>query len=110
MSLFSLFHILAIIGSAKDVYLEKFGADATAIGCLFSVAWSGEHDRAVFVPGSIDILSAGSYVGILLEIIPIFCWFDSPNLHKKCWEFQCCVFQLRRAFYVAMMGRAVKKD
>lgn len=42
MSLFSLFHILAIIGSAKDVYLEKFGADATAIGCLFSVIsfWS----------------------------------------------------------------------
>jgi len=42
LSLFSLFHILAIIGSAKDVYLEKFGADATAIGCLFSVIsfWS----------------------------------------------------------------------
>ncbi|CAJ1371731.1 unnamed protein product [Effrenium voratum] len=42
LSLFSLFHILAIIGSAKDVYLEKFGADATAIGLLFSVLsfWS----------------------------------------------------------------------
>ena len=42
LSLFSLFHILAIIGSAKDVYLEKFGADATAIGFLFSVIsfWS----------------------------------------------------------------------
>lgn len=39
LSLFSLFHILAIIGSAKDVYLEKFGADATAIGCLFSATF-----------------------------------------------------------------------
>jgi hypothetical protein len=43
LSLFSLFHILAIIGSAKDVYLEKFGADATAIGCLFSVARTSKH-------------------------------------------------------------------
>ncbi|CAE6959738.1 unnamed protein product, partial [Symbiodinium sp. KB8] len=42
LSLFSLFHILAIIGSAKDVYLEKFGADATIMGLLFSVIsfWS----------------------------------------------------------------------
>lgn len=69
MSLFSLFHILAIIGSAKDVYLEKFGADATAIGCLFSVAWSGEHDRAVFVPGSIDIYQQVVMLG--------FCWRSS---------------------------------
>lgn len=43
LSLFSLFHILAIIGSAKDVYLEKFGADATAIGCLFSAARTSKH-------------------------------------------------------------------
>lgn len=69
MSLFSLFHILAIIGSAKDVYLEKFGADATAIGCLFSVPWSGEHDRAVFVPGNIDIYQQVVMSG--------FCWRSS---------------------------------
>ena len=98
MSLFSLFHILAIIGSAKDVYLEKFGADATAIGCLFSVAWSGEHDRAVFVPGSIDILSAGSYVGILLEIIPIFCWFDSPIYTRNVESFNVAYFSSAERF------------
>lgn len=66
MSLFSLFHILAIIGSAKDVYLEKFGADPTAIGCLFSVPWSGERDRVVFVPGNIDIYQQVVMFG--------FCW------------------------------------
>ncbi|CAE8632962.1 unnamed protein product, partial [Polarella glacialis] len=42
MSLFSLFHIATVVASAKDIYLEKFGADATTTGLLFSLVsfWS----------------------------------------------------------------------
>merc|ERR1712232_357492 len=37
MSLFSAFHIFTVVGGAKDVYLEKFGADATTMGLLWAV-------------------------------------------------------------------------
>jgi len=41
-ALFSLFQILAVVGAAKDIYLEKFGADATTMGVLWALLtmWS----------------------------------------------------------------------
>jgi len=36
-SLFSIFHIFAVVGLAKDIFVEKFGCDVKTIGTLFMV-------------------------------------------------------------------------
>merc|ERR1719272_2112113 len=35
-SLFSLFHVWTVVGSAKDIYLEKFGADPLTMTFIWS--------------------------------------------------------------------------
>lgn len=37
LSLFSMFHIWTVVGSAKDIYLEKMGADPTTV----AIIWTG---------------------------------------------------------------------
>jgi len=37
LSLFSVFNVFTVVGGAKDIFLEKFGVDATVMGVLWAI-------------------------------------------------------------------------